>query len=401
MSLAFACSSRLLRLPFTLGLFAVMALPHISRCAAKTTAVQITVREDIVLVPLHIPPAKRLFTFVLDTGAEITMLDRESVRSLNLAPGEGVDVQTVSSETPAETTVLPVLQVGRQRISGMRVAVLDLMPMTNSLGIKVDGVLGIDAIQRFSMTINYSKRELLLEPSEQARRSQPRDGIPVHFDKGGCIVPVSLNGQPGAELLLDTGTNMTQLTDSIWRTLLSGWHPEKLITGVASGGLQNGKSSIVRLQSLQLGGYTVSGPVVRIWPQETSGTFSEEGAPGLLASDVLRRFVVTLDLSHQRLWLVPDPDYKPDPFEFTSVGIQFARRGKAFYVASVWEGSPAARAGISRGDQILEVEGQPSTNLTKESLARLLHGPAGSAVSVVIQRGSRVFTLPLRREELL
>jgi hypothetical protein len=366
---------------------------------AGVTAIPVAIRQDLVLISLRLPPSPRTFTFLLDTGAEITTLDKTVAQELHLAESNDADIQTIANDDTGHTAVLPELQVGLQKIRGLKVAVYDLASVTNSLGVSVGGVLGLDVLQNFAFTINYSKKLLLLENPRYV--TVPSVALAVHLDKGGCLVPVSLNGRPGTELLLDTGTNMTQLPAPVWLSLLTSWTPRKSIAGLTSSGLQNSKSFATRLQSLQLGGYTVTGPVVRIWPQTKQGTFSEAGAPGLLASDVLRRFVVTVDLPKEKLWLTPDPDYKPDPYEFCSVGIQFVLQGKDFLVASVWDGSPAARAGILRGDHILKVQGREAAEVSREKLARLLHGPEGSVVNLVIQRGSRVFELPLRREELL
>ena len=310
-----------------------------------------------------------------------------------------MDIQTVSSDDTGQTAVLPTLRLGTERIRSLTIAVYDLASITKSLGVSVDGVLGLDVLKKFAFTLNYSKQLLTLESPKRAK--VPANALSVRVERGGCLVPISLNGRTGSELLLDTGTNMTQLPAPVWHALLTSWKPGKFVSGLTSSGLQTNASFAARLQSLQLGKYTVSAPVVRVWPKTTTGTFSEAGAPGLLASDVLRRFIVTVDLPQKKLWLSLDPDFKPDPYEFCSVGIQFAKQGNQFLVVSVWDGSPAARAGLLRGDQILKIQGMEASGVSREKLAKLLHGPKGSVVSLVIQRGSQTFELPLRREELL
>ena len=54
-------------------------------------------------------------------------------------------------------------------------------------------------------------------------------------------------------------------------------------------------------------------------------------------------------------------------------------------VASVLEGSPAARAGIAPGDVIRAVDGRPTTDLAVAEMGRLLAGAEGETVNVTIE----------------
>jgi carboxyl-terminal processing protease len=55
-------------------------------------------------------------------------------------------------------------------------------------------------------------------------------------------------------------------------------------------------------------------------------------------------------------------------------------------VVSVFEGSPAYRAGIRRGDVIARVKGQDAKNWTTEQTAHELKGPKGTKVNISIRR---------------
>ena len=70
----------------------------------------------------------------------------------------------------------------------------------------------------------------------------------------------------------------------------------------------------------------------------STGAFSEAGFEGILGSDVLRQFEVTFDLGHALLYLKPDTGFRPDPYKYVTIEIQFAKdTSGAFTVVSVEE----------------------------------------------------------------
>jgi carboxyl-terminal processing protease len=67
-------------------------------------------------------------------------------------------------------------------------------------------------------------------------------------------------------------------------------------------------------------------------------------------------------------------------------------------VMSIFEGSPAFRQGLRRGDVIAEISGEDATDLTVEDAVRLLRGPKGSSVEIAIRRQGYEALIPLTVE---
>jgi carboxyl-terminal processing protease len=62
-------------------------------------------------------------------------------------------------------------------------------------------------------------------------------------------------------------------------------------------------------------------------------------------------------------------------------------------------GSPAERAGLLPGDQVLAADGEPLDGLTVDSASSRIRGPRGSVVVLTVRRGSKVpFPLPITRD---
>ena len=71
-------------------------------------------------------------------------------------------------------------------------------------------------------------------------------------------------------------------------------------------------------------------------------------------------------------------------------------------VMSLFEGSPAHRKGIRRGDVIARITGEDAIGMSTEAAVRLLRGPKGSSVNISIQRAGydELLDLDVERDEI-
>src|SRR3954469_13030619 len=69
---------------------------------------------------------------------------------------------------------------------------------------------------------------------------------------------------------------------------------------------------------------------------------------------------------------------------------------------SIFEGSPAYRAGIRRGDVIARVKGEDAKNWTTEQTAKKLKGPKGTKVRIAIRRPGydKLIDMEVERDEV-
>jgi carboxyl-terminal processing protease len=87
---------------------------------------------------------------------------------------------------------------------------------------------------------------------------------------------------------------------------------------------------------------------------------------------------------------------------FNGVGIQVEERNGHVVIAAPIAGSPADRAGLRRGDQLVKIDGEPLQNPSLDSTIKLVRGETGSLVTLTIFRPSqnRTIDYPLRRERI-
>ncbi|MFF2508438.1 S41 family peptidase [Streptomyces sp. NPDC058067] len=88
--------------------------------------------------------------------------------------------------------------------------------------------------------------------------------------------------------------------------------------------------------------------------------------------------------------------------QYTGVGLWARRTADGrIEVAKVGSGSPAAHAGVRRGDRLDAVDGRPVTGRPVTEVVSLLRGEhAGTAVRLGLARGTRAWTETLRRANL-
>jgi carboxyl-terminal processing protease len=121
--------------------------------------------------------------------------------------------------------------------------------------------------------------------------------------------------------------------------------------------------------------------------------YVEEVEPDKLMHGAIRGMLRALD-PHSSF--MPQDVYREMQVEtegrFGGLGIEITIRDDILTVVSPIEGTPAFRAGIEPGDQIVKVEGESTKDMSLIDAVKKLRGPEGSAVTISILR--KGFTEP-------
>jgi len=118
-------------------------------------------------------------------------------------------------------------------------------------------------------------------------------------------------------------------------------------------------------------------------------SYVEEVEPDKLVQGAIRGMLKTLD-PHSS-YMPPDA-YREMQVEtegrFGGLGIEITMRDDVLTVVSPIEGTPAFRAGIQPGDQIIKVDGESTKEMSLVDAVKKLRGPEGSSVTISIFRQS-------------
>lgn len=142
---------------------------------ASIPAPELPVADDEVVLPtegrrgsLKIPVTlegrrgSEEVTMIFDTGATLTTLDRATLRKLGIrVPADAPRMQVHTAAGPRETQVvlLPKVWVGGFDVEGVSIAVCD--PCANDEAV---GLLGLNVSERFLVTVDGAREELVLSP---------------------------------------------------------------------------------------------------------------------------------------------------------------------------------------------------------------------------------------------
>lgn len=97
----------------------------------------------------------------------------------------------------------------------------------------------------------------------------------------------------------------------------------------------------------------------------------------------------------------PTARVSADPGEpIAGIGIRPILHAHGFAVGQLFPGSPAERAGLRAGDVVTAVDGDSSARWTLERVAERLRGPAGTKVTLTLERGGSVMQMTISRDVL-
>lgn len=165
---------------------------------------KLVMQDTRMTVPVRIGAAGP-WPFVIDTGAQRTVISRELANVLKLASGPDVALVAMTGTSRVPTALIPSLSVsvvGGEQIAAPALAARDLGAL---------GLLGIDTLQGHKVSIDFTAQTMALSPSaRRARRSEARspDEVVVRARDylGQLVVTDARYRGHQVSIVLDTGS---------------------------------------------------------------------------------------------------------------------------------------------------------------------------------------------------
>lgn len=103
------------------------------------------------------------FEFLVDTGAAYTALSKDVIALLGIV----IYPHRTAAIAPAHGSMVqvPLITIAELSLGGFRMANIDAIVLEFSRVLKLDGVLGMNVLRRFRMTIEIDTRTLVLRPT--------------------------------------------------------------------------------------------------------------------------------------------------------------------------------------------------------------------------------------------
>lgn len=354
-------------------------------------------------LPLH---------FIFDTGAEHTILTKREISDiLRLKYKRRFSILGADMTTQLTAFLIQGIRLDIGELTTLNHSILvlaeDYFNFEELAGIDVQGIIGADIMNRFVVEIDYQKQIITFyDPRYYTKPKKNFTEIPLKIKKHKPYLTVDVTFQkdkkPKAmKLLLDTGAGLSMLmsTNSIDSLDL----PQKMIKtriGTGLGGYLEGFYG--RLDKVDLKGYHLNGVLTsfQYLPPRIDSMIRED-RNGILGNELLSRFRVTIDYINEVLYLEPNRKFK-QKFVYDRSGVVLVAGGthrlNAFIVTYVIPNSPAAEAGIKKGDRIKSINRLPASFYSLSDIYRKFKKRPGKKIRfAVIRNGEKlVFNFRLR-----
>lgn len=138
--------------------------------------------DTLPVVPVYVDGME--MRFLVDTAAT-SMLNLKS-----FSEGKSKEIHVTSwagtAVTSAREVTLPEMALGNYRLSNLKLPAIDLSPIGKACGGQIDGILGIDLLEKMGATIDL-KRWIALLPNEQTTITQLTHAEEFRAFKRSCI----------------------------------------------------------------------------------------------------------------------------------------------------------------------------------------------------------------------
>jgi hypothetical protein len=186
----------------------------LSSAASVSASAQIHSSHRLLAIPVNVNniPA----TFLIDTGAERSIIDSAFARRLGLRPSRVISLQRNFSSEESIIVTAEQVRIGPKAWSDVPLVTLDLSTLSRLGLASISGVLGTDLLSSMAMRLSFATRTARVIANVEGAGTR----VPLRKVQDRYFVPVMI-GSSTFEMLLDSGTDMTALSSWAWRTLPS------------------------------------------------------------------------------------------------------------------------------------------------------------------------------------
>jgi predicted aspartyl protease len=262
----------------------------------------VTITDDVrarMTVPVRLNGAQ-IHQFIVDTGADRTVISTEVAQALNLVAAKPVKLHSMNGASMVPTVILPALDVASTRLTNIRAPAL----AARHLG--ADGVLGIDSLKNKRILIDFRTSEMSIADSAAIEVKDESDVIVVVAKSrfGQLIlVDADINGRK-IQVVLDTGAENSVGNMALRRLTQnqSSKNPPIPISlqGV-TGDLTN--ADYTQVNNIRIGGFNILNAPIAYAEAHPFKRFGLTRKPALLLGmDVLRQFDrISIDFTNRKI----------------------------------------------------------------------------------------------------
>lgn len=238
------------------------------------------------------------YPFVVDSGADTSVVGLRIARDLELPLGTPVVLNNMTDRNIVDRVRVDSLSLGPSTIRNLQ------LPALREVDLGGAGMIGIDALARQRLMMDFEKRLIRVEDASKPVRSMPGDiVVTARLHRGQLILTEVKAGRVTLDAVVDTGSQIS-IGNSALREKLVRRRLHKLETVTAIG--VTGTSvelHVARIDELRLGSVTLSNVPIAFADVPPFAVFGLADQPALLlGTDLLGTFRrVSLDFRARKV----------------------------------------------------------------------------------------------------
>ena len=401
--------------------------------------------NNLIILPIEVNGIS--LNFLVDTGIEETILfSLDEKKEIPLYNIEKIKLKGLGSQEPVEglkafrnTLAVDGLEFTNQEI----VIILDQgFNFSSALGIEVNGIIGHHFFSQGVVKIDYNRKNIIIYNPKKYKEKKVLSKYEA-FDlklidaKPYVTMQVQIKDKTfDAKCLIDSGNS-----DALWLfrgksddVIVPNQHINDYLGRSFSGDVFGEKAKI---KSLSLSNYIFQ-DVITSFPETQSFANLKmvERRFGSIGGEFLRRFNVIFDYPNQKMYLQKSKYYK-EKFTYNTTGITVHHAGLQWYqeelrmdglvmsqevtqtksfitdlkynfklipiyeILNIRKNSTAEKVGLKIGDEILEINGNSTYQMSLEKINQFLKGDNQDEVTIVISRGGNQLAFNFKIIDLL
>lgn len=227
------------------------------------------------------------FRFLVDSGADRSVIGAGLAKHLALPPGNPVNLQGVAGASRVETVVVDKLQLGSN------VATAVVAPALPERFLGAQGLIGIDALAEARLMVDFDAKTVTVADPRSPEPSLPGEiVVTAHRRHGQLILTQASVASSRVYAVIDTGAEITMGNSALQARVFRGRHapPLQPITLISVTG-QSVVANLVILPELRIGNITLANVPVAFVDAPPFRLFGLAEQPALLlGTDVLQSF---------------------------------------------------------------------------------------------------------------
>jgi hypothetical protein len=238
------------------------------------------------------------YQFVVDSGADTSVVGLRIARDLELPLGTPVTLNNMTDRNIVDRVRVAELSLGPSIIRNLQ------LPALREADLGGAGMIGIDALARQRLMLDFEKKLIRVEDASRPVRSMPGDiVVTARLRRGQLILTEVRAGRITLDAVVDTGSQISignsALRDKLVRTRL---HKLETVEAIGVTGTTV-KLHVARIDELRLGSVTLSNVPIAFADVPPFEVFGLADQPALLlGTDLLGTFRrVSLDFRARKV----------------------------------------------------------------------------------------------------